>query len=127
MNTSCINLKIAIQPRIVRKLHPRRFVVDSARLPLHLIVAALFGWLEREQRDVIEFRRECLDHVIVVNATGLHQILTAHVTYYMQSRTHLALQKDAPISRPVMPAAVGRIIVTPHVGGLHHRYDRAAA
>jgi hypothetical protein len=24
-------------------------------LPLHLIVAALFGWLERDQRDVIEF------------------------------------------------------------------------
>ncbi len=27
-------------------------------LPLHLVVAALFGWLEREQRDVIEFLRE---------------------------------------------------------------------
>jgi hypothetical protein len=27
-------------------------------LPLHLIVAALFGWLQREQRDVIEFLRE---------------------------------------------------------------------
>jgi hypothetical protein len=48
-------------------------------------------------------------------------------TYYMQARTHLALEKDAPISRPVMPAAVGRIVVTPHVGRLHHRYDRAAA
>jgi hypothetical protein len=58
---------------------------------------------------------------------GLHRVLTAHVTYYMQSRTHLALEKDAPISRPVMPAALGRIVLTPHVGGLHHRYDRAAA
>jgi putative transposase len=45
----------------------------------------------------------------------------------MQARTHLALEKDAPISRPVMPEAVGRIVVTPHVGGLHHRYDRVAA
>ena len=27
-------------------------------LPLHLILAALFGWLEREQRDVIAFLRE---------------------------------------------------------------------
>ena len=26
--------------------------------PLHLILAALFGWLEREQRDVIEFLPE---------------------------------------------------------------------
>jgi hypothetical protein len=68
-----------------------------------------------------------LDHVIVVNAAGLHRVLTAYMTYYMQSRTHLALAKDAPISRPVMPPSGGRIVVTPHVGGLHHRYDRAAA
>jgi hypothetical protein len=38
---------------------------------------------------------------------GLHRVLTAYVTYYMQSRTHLALEKDAPISRPVTPG-VGR-------------------
>ena len=51
----------------------------------------------------------------------------AYVTHYMQSRTPLALQKDSTISRLVMAAAVGRIVVTPHVGRLHHRYDRAAA
>jgi putative transposase len=27
-------------------------------IPLHLLIAALFGWLEREQRDVSEFLRE---------------------------------------------------------------------
>ena len=27
-------------------------------IPLHLMLAALFGWLEREQRDVIDFLRE---------------------------------------------------------------------
>ena len=27
-------------------------------IPLQLILAALSGWLEREQRDVIEFLRE---------------------------------------------------------------------
>jgi hypothetical protein len=27
-------------------------------IPFHLLVAALFGWLEREQRDVIEFLPE---------------------------------------------------------------------
>jgi len=43
------------------------------------------------------------------------------------ARTHLALEKDAPISRPVRTASAGRIVVTPHVGGLQHRYDRAAA
>jgi hypothetical protein len=45
----------------------------------------------------------------------------------MRSRTHLALGKDAPISRAVMPPSAGRIVATAHVGGLHHRYDRLAA
>lgn len=34
----------------------------------------------------------------------------------MQSRTHLAVEKDAPISLPVTPASVGRIVVTPQIG-----------
>ena len=79
------------------------------------------------ERVIGSIRRECLDHVIVVNAAGLHRVLTAYVTYYMQSRTHLALEKDAPISRPVVSSSVGRIVATPHVGGLHHRYDRVVA
>jgi hypothetical protein len=73
------------------------------------------------ERVIGAIRRECLDHVIVVNATGLHRLLTAYITYYMQSRTHLALAKDAPISRPVTLSSGGPIVVTPHVGGLHHR------
>ena len=79
------------------------------------------------ERVIGSIRRECLDHVIVVNAAGLHRVLTDYVAYYMRSRTHLALGKDAPISRPVMPPSAGRIVATPQVGGLHHRYDRAAA
>lgn len=70
------------------------------------------------ERVIGSIRRECLDHVIVVNAAGLHRVLTAYVTYHMQSRTHLAVEKDAPISRPVLPSSVGRIVVTPYVGGL---------
>jgi putative transposase len=79
------------------------------------------------ERVIGSIRRECLDHVIVVNAAGLHRMLVGYVDYYMQSRTHLALAKDAPISRPVAPPSAGRIVATPQVGGLHHRYDRTAA
>jgi putative transposase len=64
------------------------------------------------ERVIGSIRRECLDHVIA---------------YYMRSRTHLALEKDAPISRPVRPPSAGRVVATPLVGGLHHHYDRAAA
>lgn len=61
----------------------------------------------------------------MINAAGLQRVITAYITYYMQSRTHLALEMDTPISCPVVPG--GRIVVTPHVDGLHHRYDRTAA
>ena len=77
------------------------------------------------ERVIGSIRRECLDHVVVVNASGLHRLLTAYVTYYHLARTHLALEKDAPASRPV--TALGSIVATPLVGGLHHRYDRHAA
>jgi putative transposase len=79
------------------------------------------------ERVIGSIRRECLDHVIVLSAAGLHRVLTDYVAYYMRARTHLALGKDVPITRPVMPPPVGRIVATPQVGGLHHRYDRAAA
>ena len=79
------------------------------------------------ERVIGSIRRECLDHVIVVNAAGLHRVLTDYIAYYMRSRTHLALGKDTPITRPVSKPSTGRIVTTPEVGGLHHRYDRIAA
>jgi hypothetical protein len=48
-------------------------------------------------------RRECLDHVIVFHETGLRRILKNYFEYYQSSRTHLSLEKDAPVSRPVEP------------------------
>jgi transposase InsO family protein len=79
------------------------------------------------ERVIGSIRRECLDHVIVLSAPGLQRVLTEYTAYYMEARTHLALAKDAPITRPVMPPSAGRVVPTPQVGGLHHRYDRAAA
>ena len=72
-------------------------------------------------------RRECLDHVIVLNETGLRRILKSYFDYYERTRTHLSLDKDAPISRSVQPPEIGRIVEVPQVGGLHHRYERIAA
>jgi hypothetical protein len=65
--------------------------------------------------------------VIVGNARGLRRVLHAYVEYYLTSRTHLSLHKDAPLARPVLPPAVGNIVAIPHLGGLHHRYERRAA
>jgi hypothetical protein len=79
------------------------------------------------ERVIGSIRRECLDHVIVMNAAGLQRVLTDYVAFYMRSRTHLALDKDTPCPRPVTPPSAGRIIAIPEVGGLHHRYHRIAA
>ena len=55
------------------------------------------------ERVIGSIRRECLDHVIVLNREGLHRVLTDYIAYYLRSRTHLALGKDAPVTRPVSP------------------------
>jgi hypothetical protein len=47
--------------------------------------------------------------------------------YYEHSRTHLSLNKDAPIPRAIAAPADGRVVAIPQVGRLHHRYDRQAA
>jgi len=77
------------------------------------------------ERVIGSIRRECLDHVIVVNERHLRRVLRTYVAYYQRSRTHLALGKDAPAKGAVQPT--GRIVVRPEVGGLHHRYERQAA
>jgi transposase InsO family protein len=79
------------------------------------------------ERVIGTIRRECLDHVIVLNEQSLRRHLASFIGYYHRTRTHLALQKDTPEPRPVQPLAAGRIISIPEVGGLHHRYERRAA
>ena len=74
------------------------------------------------ERLIGPIRRECLDHMIVRNEDHLRQILAAYAVYYNETRTHLALGKDAPKPRSV--ASVGRIVSIPLMGGLHHRYTR---
>jgi putative transposase len=79
------------------------------------------------ERVIGSIRRECLDHVIVVNETGLARVLSRYLAYYHHSRTHLSLAKDSPKRRPIARPAIGPIVAIPQVGGLHHRYDRQAA
>ena len=79
------------------------------------------------ERLIGSIRRECLDHIIVWNERSLRRTLRSYFAYYKESRTHLALAKDAPESRAVEKPECGRIVVIPQVGGLHHRYQRHAA
>ena len=78
------------------------------------------------ERLIGSIRRECLNYVIVVNERHLRRILSSYFVYYHESRTHLSLNRNSPIEREVDPPRNGRVIAIPQVGGLHHRYRRAA-
>ena len=79
------------------------------------------------ERVIGSIRRECLDHVIIINEAHLRRILTTYTRYYHRSRTHLGLEKDTPDRRPFSGASTGPIVAISEVGGLHHRYERRAA
>jgi len=53
------------------------------------------------ERLVGSIRRECLDHMIVLGERHLRRILKSYFDYYLGSRTHLSLAKDAPTTRVV--------------------------
>ena len=63
-------------------------------------------------------------HVIVFHETGLRRVLKDYFAYCERCRTHVSLEKDAPVSRPVEPPSLGPVIEIPKVGGLHHLYTR---
>ncbi len=78
------------------------------------------------ERLIGSIRRECLDHCIVLNERQLRRILTDYFDYYHHARAHLSLDPNSPLARDVEPPDRGRVIAIPQVGGLHHRYRRAA-
>jgi putative transposase len=79
------------------------------------------------ERVIGSIRRECLNHIIVINEGHLRRTLAGYLSYYHYSRTHLSLAKDAPTPRRVQAVTDGDVIAVREVGGLHHRYERRAA
>jgi transposase InsO family protein len=79
------------------------------------------------ERLIGSIRRECLDHMILLNEQHLRRIIASYLRYYHGARTHLPLEKDAPDARAVQPPDRGKVVALPHVGGLHHEYVRLAA
>jgi len=74
------------------------------------------------ERAIGSIRRDCLDHVVVFGERHLRHLLRSYTTYYNETRTHLSLDKDSPLSRTVKRA--GRVFCRPVLGGLHHLYVR---
>jgi hypothetical protein len=62
-------------------------------------------------------------NIVVFGERHLRHVLLSDMDYYNGTRTHLSLNKDAPISRAA--EAAGRILSPPILGGLQHLYARA--
>jgi hypothetical protein len=80
------------------------------------------GFVERVIRSI---KKECLDHLIILNENHLRNILSDYFSYYNKYRTHLGIDKDSPEGRPIQ--AKGTIYKVPAVNELHHVYFRKAA
>jgi putative transposase len=74
------------------------------------------------ERLIGSIRRECLNHVIILNEGHLRRLLSAYLGYYHRSRPHMGLDHNSPEPRAVEPPERGRVVAEPMVGGLHHRY-----
>ena len=74
------------------------------------------------ERLIGTVRRECLDRILIFGESQLRRVLASYAAYYNQTRTHLALQKDAPLRRAVQRS--GAIVAIPILAGLHHQYVR---
>jgi len=77
------------------------------------------------ERWVGSCRRDLLDHIIAVDERHLKRLLSEYIRYYHEDRTHLGLGKGTPEGRTCTIAS-GHVLSYVRLGGLHHRYDRAA-
>jgi len=77
------------------------------------------------ERWVESCRRDLLDHVIAASERHLKRLLSDYVRYYHEDRTHLGLNKATPAGRG-RSTDRGGVVSRARLGGLHHRYDRAA-
>jgi putative transposase len=78
------------------------------------------------ERIIGSIRRECLNHLIILNERHLRRQLKSYSTYYHEARTHLSLDKQSPEPRLIESSEQGKIVAIPHIGGLHHEYRHAA-
>src|SRR5229473_336052 len=77
------------------------------------------------ERWIGSCRRDLLDHIIAVDERHLKRLLSEYIRYYHEDRTHLGLRKGTPDGR-TRTTVSGHVLSHVRLGGLHHRYDRAA-
>lgn len=122
-----------IQPRYLIRDHDRSygkdFIQRAARIGIATIVTPVHAPNANAiaERVIGTLRRECLDHVIVLNERHLLHVLHEYMQHYNAKPPHRSLDLDSPDGRPpqLIPKT-GRVISRPVLGGLLHEYEWAA-
>ena len=117
-------------PRFLIHDRDAKYGTEAAAIPSLKINAVRTSFESPWQNGVAErwvgaLAGELRDHIIALNERHLKRLLSEHVSYHHEDRTHLGLHKETP-SRRIRSAATGPVICHARLGGLHHRYDRAA-
>ncbi len=102
--------------------HPTSaWIIQQLREAFPFEAAHKYLIFDRDQR----FRFEVITAVKATNERHLKRLLSEYVRYHHEDRTHLGLEKETPNGR-IRSVALGRILSQKRIGGLRHRYDRAA-
>jgi putative transposase len=81
------------------------------------------------ERFLGSVRRECLDHLFILQEKQLDRVLHAYVEYFNRARPHQGIRQQIPhpYGEPVPPPRDdAKILALPVLGGLHHDYRRSA-
>jgi len=96
-----------------------RIGIDAIATPIRAPMANAVA-----ERVIGTLRRQCLDHVIVLNEQHLSSVLAEFVRSYNTERPHRTLHLETP--EPRVRPAIGPVHSRPVLNGLHHIYERAA-
>jgi transposase InsO family protein len=83
------------------------------------------------ERLIGTLRRECLDHVLVLNESQLQTVLDEYRAFFNNARPHQGIgqrrpsSSDRPALAPYSPLAPIKFVARPVLGGLHHDYRLA--
>ena len=79
------------------------------------------------ERLIGTIRRECLDHVVVLNDRHLRRLLGDYLHHYHRWRCHRSLEMDCPVPRATQGPEVGSVVEVAEAAGLYRHYERRAA
>jgi putative transposase len=78
------------------------------------------------ERFLGSVRRECLDHLLILNERHLYRLMKEYKRYFNYARPHQGIGQRIPCQpvRGAEPLMMGELVSRSVLGGLHHDYHR---